>query len=178
MKKTIFGALLMLLLLCLTVSVSAENVIRMPYTLITESFSRDGLYTGETFNGIPDGYGVFEAYNIDNVRWHYIGYWMDGLMDGEGATYWDDGSLEVGQYCMGDFIDGYALDQSLALTTRKDETTTDSTETQYIGNKKTREFHYLDCSSINDMKTSNKITLNNRQEAIDMGYSPCGRCKP
>lgn len=52
-------------------------------------------------------------------------------------------------------------------------------ECDYILNKNTRKFHYPWCSSVNNMKTSNTKEYNGtRDEVIDMGYSPCGRCNP
>lgn len=49
----------------------------------------------------------------------------------------------------------------------------------YIGNKNTKKFHYPNCSSVDQMKDSNKVYFyGNRDELIDKGYSPCGRCHP
>ena len=51
--------------------------------------------------------------------------------------------------------------------------------TDYIGNKNTKKFHYPNCSSVNQMKESNKFYYNGtRDEMIDMGYTPCKRCNP
>ena len=48
----------------------------------------------------------------------------------------------------------------------------------YIGNKNTKKFHYPWCSSVGQMKASNKVQLNTRQEAINLGYVPCQKCNP
>lgn len=49
----------------------------------------------------------------------------------------------------------------------------------YIANIKTKKFHYPDCSSVSDMKESNKLYFTGtRDELIDQGYQPCKRCKP
>ena len=48
----------------------------------------------------------------------------------------------------------------------------------YIGNKNSKKFHEPDCSSVDEMKEKNKKELFSRDEAIDLGYDPCGRCKP
>lgn len=54
-----------------------------------------------------------------------------------------------------------------------------SGEVTYILNKNTKKFHYPSCSSVDQMKESNKIYFTGtRDEAIDMGYVPCQRCKP
>ncbi len=48
----------------------------------------------------------------------------------------------------------------------------------YVGNAKSRKFHYADCSMVNKMNTANKVYMNTREEAIAAGYVPCKRCKP
>lgn len=51
-------------------------------------------------------------------------------------------------------------------------------ETNYVGNKNSLVFHNPDCSSVSDMKESNKIIFTTRQTAMDQGFTPCGRCNP
>ena len=54
-----------------------------------------------------------------------------------------------------------------------------SEEPTYILNTNTGKFHYPDCSSVTDMKDKNKEEFfGTRDEAIDKGYKPCGRCNP
>ena len=48
--------------------------------------------------------------------------------------------------------------------------------TQYIGNKNSKKFHKSSCSYLPDK--SNQIIFDSRSDAIDAGYSPCGRCYP
>ena len=49
----------------------------------------------------------------------------------------------------------------------------------YILNLNTKKFHYEYCSSVDQMKEKNKKPFTgSREEIIDMGYDPCGRCKP
>lgn len=49
----------------------------------------------------------------------------------------------------------------------------------YILNTNTHKFHYPGCSSVDDMKEKNKQEFyGTRDEAIAMGYDPCGRCHP
>lgn len=63
-----------------------------------------------------------------------------------------------------------------------EETVEPSEEAQdydYVLNTNTKKFHYPDCSSVSDMKDSNKEYFSGtRDEAIEKGYSPCGRCQP
>ena len=54
----------------------------------------------------------------------------------------------------------------------------DSSAAVYIGNKKSKKFHYASCSSVKDMKEKNKVELNTREEAIEKGYVPCKNCNP
>ena len=50
---------------------------------------------------------------------------------------------------------------------------------QYILNKNTKKFHKPSCSSVKQMKESNKIvSTKSREEIIADGYDPCGRCHP
>ena len=48
----------------------------------------------------------------------------------------------------------------------------------YIGNRNTKKFHKPSCSSVDQMKDSNKAPLSSREEAIRNGYVPCKRCNP
>lgn len=63
----------------------------MDYVLELPDVIRKGTYSGETMNGIPNGFGVFETTNSSGINWHYIGQWENGEMSGEGGQYWDDG---------------------------------------------------------------------------------------
>lgn len=52
-------------------------------------------------------------------------------------------------------------------------------DTKYIINKNTKKFHYPDCPSVTDMKPKNrKEYAGTREELIEKGYDPCGKCKP
>lgn len=58
-------------------------------------------------------------------------------------------------------------------------TATEPTEQTYILNTSTHKFHYPSCSSVKQMKDSNKQTYTgSRDDLIAQGYSPCGRCNP
>ena len=49
----------------------------------------------------------------------------------------------------------------------------------YILNTNTHKFHKPGCSSVDQMKESNKQAYTGlREDVIARGYSPCGRCKP
>ena len=55
--------------------------------------------------------------------------------------------------------------------------TTETTVT-YIGNKNSKIFHRASCSSVSQMKDSNKVSLSSRDAAISQGYRPCENCQP
>lgn len=49
----------------------------------------------------------------------------------------------------------------------------------YVLNTNTKKFHYPSCSSVKQMKDSNKRFFDGtRDEVITQGYSPCKRCNP
>lgn len=57
--------------------------------------------------------------------------------------------------------------------------TSSSGKCTYVLNTNTKKFHLPTCSSVDDMKDKNKKEVTcSREEVIDMGYSPCGRCHP
>lgn len=57
--------------------------------------------------------------------------------------------------------------------------TSTSVERAYILNTNTHKFHYPSCPSVDQMNESNKKPYTGtRDEIIDMGYDPCGRCFP
>lgn len=54
-----------------------------------------------------------------------------------------------------------------------------STITTYMLNKNTHKFHDPDCSSVQDTKPQNREEfVGGREELIQRGYAPCGRCNP
>lgn len=49
----------------------------------------------------------------------------------------------------------------------------------YILNTGSKKFHYPSCSSVKDIKENNKQEVEcTRDELLDQGYEPCGRCHP
>ena len=52
-------------------------------------------------------------------------------------------------------------------------------EFQYVCNTNTKKFHKPNCSSVSQMKETNRLyTSLSREELIAEGYKPCGSCKP
>lgn len=71
-------------------------------------------------------------------------------------------------------------------STKRDDTTVSSNADEsekvaasYILNTNSKKFHYPTCSSVGQMKASNKQEYTgSRDDLIAKGYSPCGRCHP
>ncbi len=60
-----------------------------------------------------------------------------------------------------------------------DEGSPANREITYVFNTNTMRFHYPWCQSVEDMKEKNKAFFTGtRDEAIELGYKPCGRCTP
>lgn len=73
-----------------------------------------------------------------------------------------------------DAILDYQLALAEILGTKLDEE-----EPDYILNVNTKKFHYPSCSSVEDMKETNKQPFSGeREEVIGQGYVPCKRCDP
>ena len=47
---------------------------------------------------------------------------------------------------------------------------------EIAGNKKLKIYGQLDCSSGKRMKVENRIFFSSEEEAIRLGYRPCGHC--
>jgi len=101
-------------------------------------------------------------------------------MNGNGATYWDDGTLESGIYIDGEFYSGFYIDYpgEIIWQVSTEPTASPTSGKTYVGNKKSKKFHYSWCEGVATMKEENKIILESRDEAIVLGYAPCGTCKP
>lgn len=59
--------------------------------------------------------------------------------------------------------------------------TEDETQAQitYVCNTSSMRFHYITCSSIEDIAGHNRMEFTGtRDDLIDLGYTPCGRCDP
>ena len=55
----------------------------------------------------------------------------------------------------------------------------DGVELDYVLNTNTKKFHKSDCKSVADIKDKNKQSYHgSREELINRGYDPCGRCHP
>ena len=176
MMKKVF-CLLFCLLLLLSGTALGESVTRMHYVYSNWV----GEYTGQVdSNNIPFGFGLFESSTpIDGETWHYIGQWENGVPEGEGAVYLDNGNMNKGIFSNGELVNGLMYSVSgLAAVPVVQENRAVQTDALYIGNKKTMRFHLPTCRSVSQMKESNKVEFYSREEAIERNYIPCGDCNP
>ncbi len=77
------------------------------------------------------------------------------------------------------------LDEETIISSQEEETIASQQKEEaapgidYVLNTNTHKFHYPNCSSVDQMKESNKLFYTGtRDEVIAMGYDPCKRCKP
>ena len=66
-----------------------------------------------------------------------------------------------------------AITSSSAATS---ESASQSQTAAYIGNVNSKVFHLESCSSL--PAESNQVSFSSREEAVNAGYTPCGRCSP
>jgi|GEM_PF-2437671 len=97
---------LIILLAFFCVSVCAQEVADMEITITIGDVQRTGLYTGTTKNGLPEGFGRFDAVNSEGEAWYYEGGFKNGLFDGEGKAAWEGGSLQKGIFRNGELYNG------------------------------------------------------------------------
>ena len=168
---------LCLVLLCQAAS-TAESVSRIRY--VYQDWV--GEYTGQVdSNKIPFGFGLFVSSTPkDGELWHYIGAWENGVPEGEGAVYFENGNMLKGIFAGGEFIEGLAYSATglSAVQVKTERTLPAGDGVQYIGNKKSMKFHYPTCRSVTQMSEKNKIEFFSREEAVERGYKPCGECNP
>ena len=140
-------------------------------------------YIEETGNRVL--YRVTPIFNENNLVAN--GVLMEGYSvedNGDGICY----NVYVYNIQPGVIIDYSTGDSRLETNTNPTERAYQNTEASepqksnsadYIGNKNTKKFHYPSCSSLDQMKESNKDYLHcTRDEAIAKGYDPCKRCNP
>ena len=75
---------------------------------------------------------------------------------------------------------GVAIDYSDGSSRPADsQSSPENEEAIYIVNTNTRRFHLPSCSSVREMKESNRENFTgSREELIEEGYIPCGKCRP
>jgi hypothetical protein len=175
--RKILVMLLALTLILATGYASADSITNMHYIFLDYV----GEYTGQVdTNNVPFGFGVFiSSTPIGTVLWHYVGMWENGLPEGDGSVYCEDGSIQKGTFSQGILVNGKIFTTNgLTIEEVKQLARDVSIEVQYIGNKNSKRFHLPTCRSVRQMSEKNKVEFSSREEAIEHGYTPCGDCNP
>lgn len=78
--------------------------------------TREGTYTGEMIDSLPNGQGSFSTISDTGAEWTYTGEFSDGKFDGTGKIVWSEtGQIEEGTYTDGVFTPNtYELFNNLA----------------------------------------------------------------
>ena len=77
-------------LVSILLTACTKNVENQKLTLKFDFGSREGTYTGEMKNDLPNGNGRFDTKNKEGVKWYYDGEWVDGTMEGQGMQCWEE----------------------------------------------------------------------------------------
>lgn len=118
---------------------------------------------------------VNDAFYSGVISGEDILYLYCNLVSSIEAKYSGDDLLNI--LSLGDSSAGGQYARGLADV--QNDNTSVPTGTKYILNTNTKKFHEPSCSSVDDMKESNKAEyIGTRSEVIGNGYDPCGRCKP
>lgn len=134
---------------------------------VTPVFEGDNLVASgvqmEAESVEDDGEGVCFNVYVYNVQ-------PDITIDYATGVNWEDA----------DGTDGGNTSAGTSGSASADSSTDQSAEEQtYILNKNTKKFHDPDCSGVDDIKEKNKSEFTGtRDELIEDGYEPCGRCRP
>lgn len=79
-------------------------------------------------------------------------------------------------------VNGYRNKETVSSSTQSTSSETsvpqENQKIQYCANTNSKVFHLPDCSSVKNTKAENKLFLSDRDELIDLGYTPCKRCEP
>ena len=161
------------------------------FQLTGENANECNLITGTRYLNV-EGMLPFENMVADYVTetGNHVLYRVTPIFEGdnlvasgvqmEAQSVEDDGEgIAFNVYCYnvqpGVEIDYATGDSWLAEQT---EATTGGGQT-YVLNTSSKKFHLPECSSVESIQAQNKQTVTcDRQDLIDQGYEPCGRCDP
>lgn len=170
------------------------------YQLAGENANEKNLITGTRYMNV-EGMLPFEDMVADYVKetGNHVMYRVTPLFEGdnllasgvqmEAESVEDAGSgISFNVFCYnvqpGIRIDYASGESELDATFGNDdvedgEASENNQSTAYILNTNTHKFHYPTCSSVKDIRESNKEEfVGNREDVIAMGYEPCKRCNP
>lgn len=165
------------------------------YQLSGENANEQNLITGTRYMNV-DGMLPFEDMVADYVKetGNHVLYRVTPIFEGdnlvatgvqmEAFSVEDEGAgIQFNVFCYNvqpgiiiDYSDGSSYEDQNYINT---EGSNQDVAGQYVLNTNTEKFHDPDCSSVADMEDDNKEEYSgSRDDLINRGYSPCGRCKP
>ena len=166
------------------------------YQLTAENANERNLITGTRYLNI-EGMLPFENQVADYVQQtdNHVLYRVTPVFEGDNLL---AGGVLMEGYSVEDSGDGicfcvyaynvqpgvqidYATGESALIgeTVTEPSEQTSTTEPDYVLNNNTRKFHRPSCSSVEDIKPSNRGDYTGSREAlIERGYVPCKRCLP
>lgn len=165
------------------------------FQLTGENANEKNLITGTRSMNV-DGMLLFENMTADYIKetGNHVMYRVTPVFEGdelvprgvlmEGKSVEDNGegilfNVFVYNVQPGVEINYMTGDSKLTEAGGSESSEQNSAEGEYILNTNTKKFHLPDCSSVTDMDEDNREGFSgNREELIDMGYEPCGRCNP
>lgn len=162
------------------------------YQLTAENANEENLITGTRYFN-TEGMLPFENMVADYVKetGNHVMYRVTPVFEGdnlvasgvlmEGRSVEDDGEGILFCVYVYNVQPGIAIDYKTGNSTYAGETgqETASQNGSYILNLDSQKFHRPGCSSVGQMKDSNKQEFTGtREELISQGYDPCKRCNP
>lgn len=163
------------------------------FQLTGENANRQNLITGTRYMNV-DGMLPFENLVADYVKEteNHVLYRVTPIFEGDnlvasGVQMEAQSVEDKGEgVCFNVYVynnqPGVTIDYATGDSWVSDEAPADTgKESTYILNtsSSSKRFHNPDCSSVDSISPSNKKTYTgSRQELINQGYTPCGRCKP
>lgn len=100
MKKQCILFILLVCFCCLFISGCSEKVENKDVTITIGDIQKQGKYTGEIENDLPNGQGKFETVNQQNISYTLEGDWKNGELQKGTTTFYADktSKYEVNKY--------------------------------------------------------------------------------
>ena len=165
------------------------------FQLTGENANEKNLITGTRYMN-TEGMLPFENMVADYIRetGNHVMYRVTPIFEGdnlvasgvqmEAKSVEDDGesicfNVYVYNVQPGIEIDYATGESRLAAQEKVEANESDKKTYEYVLNINNKKFHNPDCSSVRDMKESNKQAYQGTRDGIiSQGYEPCGRCNP
>lgn len=156
------------------------------FQLTGENANEENLITGTRYMN-TEGMLPFEDMIADYIHEteNHVMYRVTPVFEGEdlvasgvqmeAESVEDDGA----GICFNVYVYNVQPQITINYATGENWESTEAEEQTYIINENSKKFHDPDCSGAADIKEKNKREFTGtRDELIDQGYEPCGRCKP